>query len=179
MECTLTCHQIKMWPLQEENGETACKRFALTPSVPQRVWLLDEIERPVIEAADALVRVECASVNPLDLKMLTCVVRERFPLSFPYVVGIDLSGVIVEVGTLVKTLSVGDRVMGRLEPGLGQGSDFSRVGAFAEYVSVPAKHLALALAVFRLAIAQAFQPLQVQLGKPLWKRAGFEVIRRC
>jgi NADPH:quinone reductase-like Zn-dependent oxidoreductase len=106
--------------------------------------LLDEIERPVIGAADALVRVECASVNPLDLKMLTGVVRERFPLSFPYVVGIDLSGVIVEVGTLVKTLSVGDRVMGRLEPGLGQGSDFSRVGAFAEYVSVPAKHLALA-----------------------------------
>jgi hypothetical protein len=89
-------------------------------------------------------QVECAIVNPLDIKMLTGFVRERFPLPSPYVVGIDLSGVIVEAGALVKTLHVGDRVIGRLEPGPGQGGDFSRVGAFAEYVSAPARHLALA-----------------------------------
>jgi hypothetical protein len=39
----------------------------------------DEIERPEVGPADALVEIESASVNPLDVKMLTGAVREQFP----------------------------------------------------------------------------------------------------
>ncbi|MDB6080608.1 MAG: NADPH:quinone oxidoreductase [Akkermansiaceae bacterium] len=105
---------------------------------------LEEIATPRIAADEVLVRLEAASVNPLDLKLISGHMQAYFPLTLPYTAGTDLAGTVVEAGALASPWQPGDRVFARLEPGPGEGPEFSRGGAFAGLVAVPAKHLAAA-----------------------------------
>lgn len=79
------------------------------------------------------VRVEAASVNPLDLKILAGYMQPVFPVNLPYTLGTDFAGVIEAVGPGVDRFRPGDRVLGRLEPSAG--------GAFAQSAVVPANGL--------------------------------------
>ncbi|KAK1572527.1 hypothetical protein Q3G72_034133 [Acer saccharum] len=74
---------------------------------------------------EALVRIEAAGVNPLDVKMIAGQLQQVFPAALPYAPGTDFGGVVAAVGSAVPGLKVGDRVVGRNAPGVG--------GAFAEY----------------------------------------------
>ena len=80
-------------------------------------------------------RIEAASVNPLDLKMLAGHMRQVFPVSLPYTLGTDLAGVVLQAGPGVARFQPGDRVVGRLEPTAG--------GAFAQAAVVPEQALSL------------------------------------
>jgi len=105
---------------------------------------LEDIRVPEIGPSEVLVKIEAASVNPLDVKLIRGVLHEYFPLTLPYAVGTDLSGTIAQVGRLALHWEEGDRVFARLEPGPGSGNEYGRGGAFAEFASVPARHLASA-----------------------------------
>src|SRR5690606_13770245 len=50
---------------------------------------------------DALVRVEVAGANPLDLKIIAGYMQQAFPVDFPYIPGTDFSGVVDAVGAKV------------------------------------------------------------------------------
>ncbi|XVN18505.1 alcohol dehydrogenase catalytic domain-containing protein [Pseudomonas corrugata] len=63
-------------------------------------------------------RIEAASVNPLDVKILAGYMRPIFPVAFPYAPGTDFSGVIESVGEQVSVLKTGDRVAGRTSPSM-------------------------------------------------------------
>ena len=52
------------------------------------------------------------SVNPIDLKMRSAV-KDRFPLSFPAILGVDISGTVADVGAGVNAFSIGDQVFGQ------------------------------------------------------------------
>lgn len=104
--------------------------------------VFEEIPVPQIATNEVLVRVETASVNPLDVKLISGNLKEYFPLILPYTLGTDLAGRVSRVGGLVSRWKEGDRVIARLEPGAGLGHAFGRGGAFAEYVAVPAHQLA-------------------------------------
>jgi NADPH:quinone reductase-like Zn-dependent oxidoreductase len=106
--------------------------------------ILDEVPSPEVGSNEVLVRVEAASINPLDVKVMSGLYKERVPLRLPYTMGIDLAGEVLEAGSLAVLWQPGDKIIARLEPFPGQGSDFSRTGAFAEYVTVPARHLTFA-----------------------------------
>jgi NADPH:quinone reductase-like Zn-dependent oxidoreductase len=82
---------------------------------------------------EAAVRVEAASVNPLDLKIIAGYMQQIFPVELPYVPGTDFSGVIEAVGTQVTGMKPGDRVVGRTAPGSG--------GAFGRSLVIPAADL--------------------------------------
>ncbi|HEX7386536.1 MAG TPA: NADP-dependent oxidoreductase [Castellaniella sp.] len=82
---------------------------------------------------EALVRVEAASANPLDLKIIAGYMQQVFPIRFPYVPGTDFSGVIDAVGTEVTNTRPGDRVFGRTAPSAG--------GAFGRNVVIEATDL--------------------------------------
>lgn len=97
-----------------------------------------DIEKPVISENEVLVRVKAISINPVDVK-----VRSRqAPLAGelarykPLILGWDLSGDIVEIGSKVTRFKVGDQVFGMVNF-TGHGK------AYAEYVAAAADHLAL------------------------------------
>jgi NADPH:quinone reductase-like Zn-dependent oxidoreductase len=94
---------------------------------PERLELR-EVEKPSIDADGVLVRVRAASVNPLDWHLMRgdpYFVRLMFGLRRPKKtrVGVDMAGVVEEVGANVTQLRPGDEVFG------------GREGAFGEYVS--------------------------------------------
>ena len=86
-------------------------------------------------ADDVLVRVEAASVNPLDLKIIAGYMQPVFPVELPYIPGTDFSGIVSSVGERVTQLKPGDRVFGRSTPTAG--------GAFARQLIIAATELCL------------------------------------
>jgi len=73
---------------------------------------------PSLVAGDVLVKVHAAGVNPLDWKIREGYMKAFSPLSFPYTMGQDFAGEIVEVGAAVTGFQKGERVFG-----FAQGAD--------------------------------------------------------
>ena len=90
---------------------------------------------PDLTRDHVLIRVHAASLNPLDVKLMSGTMQHFFPLSFPYALGTDLAGTIEHVGSPSIDLRPGDRVVARPDPTLG--------GAFAEYAVALVKDLAV------------------------------------
>jgi len=65
---------------------------------------------PALLPGHVLVETRASSINPIDLKMRSGVAKDRFPLSFPAILGVDVSGTVVGVGAGVKAFTAGDRV---------------------------------------------------------------------
>jgi NADPH:quinone reductase-like Zn-dependent oxidoreductase len=103
----------------------------------------EEAPMPELNPGEVLVRVHAVGVNPPDwylrdgYKMLSP--EWQPPVSFPLILGTDISGVIAAVADDVTGFAVGDEVfaMVRFPTGLAGGSR-----AYAEYVSVPAEEVA-------------------------------------
>ncbi|KAI0080785.1 GroES-like protein [Panus rudis PR-1116 ss-1] len=68
---------------------------------------VDTIEVPKPAAGEVLIRVESTAMNPLDYKIQEL---GLFVDSYPSILGLDASGVVVEIGRGVRNLAVGDRV---------------------------------------------------------------------
>jgi NADPH:quinone reductase-like Zn-dependent oxidoreductase len=98
-------------------------------------------------ADEALVRIEAASVNPLDVKIIAGYMQQVFPVTFPYAPGSDFSGVVEAVGANVTHVAPGDRVMGRSAPTAG--------GAFATKLVIEADALRVIPAVMSFEQAAA------------------------
>ena len=58
-----------------------------------------------------LIAAAAASVNPIDWKLRSGSAQQRFPLSFPAILGRDVSGIVRQVGANVKHFKPGDRVL--------------------------------------------------------------------
>ncbi|RKR86453.1 NADPH:quinone reductase-like Zn-dependent oxidoreductase [Micromonospora pisi] len=97
--------------------------------------VLEEIEKPAPGPGQVLVRVAASGVNPLDTKIRAGkAAHARSQL--PAVLGMDLAGVVAEVGPEVTGFARGDEVYG-LTGGIGDLQ-----GSLAEYVAVDARLLA-------------------------------------
>lgn len=59
---------------------------------------------------DVLIRVHAASINPGDLTLASGMTRLMVPVEFPYRIGHDMSGTVVQVGVGVTEVAVGDNV---------------------------------------------------------------------
>jgi NADPH:quinone reductase-like Zn-dependent oxidoreductase len=78
---------------------------------------------PDIGPDGVLIRVRAAGVNPVDWKIRKGLMTAFQPLQFPAVVGVDVSGTIERVGSLVSRFRPGDAVVARVE------------GAYAEFAA--------------------------------------------
>jgi NADPH:quinone reductase-like Zn-dependent oxidoreductase len=65
---------------------------------------------PVAGPGEVLVRVAAASVNPIDCKRRAGLTKDFYPMRFPSLIGIDMSGTVVEVGPDVEIFTQGDQV---------------------------------------------------------------------
>ena len=67
---------------------------------------------PTPGSGEVLVRVAASSINPIDLKNRSGAVKEFFPVAFPGILGLDVSGIVEAVGSGVETFVPGDKVFG-------------------------------------------------------------------
>lgn len=86
---------------------------------------------PKPKKGELLIKVQAASVNPVDWKMQEGIMKPILPGKFPCVPGMDVAGTVVKAGAGVGTLSAGDRVVG--------STSFMYGGAYAEYAIVASK----------------------------------------
>ncbi|AZS73012.1 NADPH:quinone reductase [Streptomyces lydicus] len=91
-------------------------------------------DRPVPGPTEILVRVHAAGVNPADWKTRTAG-RFHNGSEPPFTLGFDVSGVVEAVGLGVTLFAPGDKVFGM--PRFPHPA-----GAYAEYVTAPARHFA-------------------------------------
>lgn len=90
------------------------------------VLTYEDAPRPTPGAGDVLIRVAATSVNPFDCAVRAGYLSAMIPVSFPAILGTDVSGTVEAVGPDVNTLKPGDSVYTR--------AGIMRDGAYAEYV---------------------------------------------
>lgn len=95
---------------------------------------LNEIPIPVPSDSEVLIRVKAAAVNPVELLIMTGIVRLIQDYPMPLTLGNECSGVVEQVGSKVSGFQKGDRVYTRLP--------LKKIGAFAEYVAVDQNEIA-------------------------------------
>ena len=95
---------------------------------------LEEVERPEPGPGQVLIRVRASAINPVDWKIREGNQRAVIPLKLPAILGMDVSGEVVEVGPEVGDFQPGDEVFG--------SPHHTRQGGYAEYVVMNASEVA-------------------------------------
>ena len=89
-----------------------------------------DLPDPAPGPREALVRVRACAVNPIDTYIRGGTVA--MPLTFPFIVGCDLAGEVVAVGSSVDGLRPGMRVWGSNQGVLGRQGTFAELAAVDE-----------------------------------------------
>lgn len=95
---------------------------------PPEVITYGELPSPKATASQCLIKVSAVDVNPIDTYIRSGMIPAK--LSFPYIIGRDLAGTVLECGAEVKRFKPGDRVW---VTGQGVGE---RPGTFSECAAV-------------------------------------------
>jgi len=78
---------------------------------PEQLQFEDNVPDPQVSGDTVLIEAAAASVNPIDWKVRSGARQRDFPLTFPAILGRDVSGVVRAVGANVRHFKVGDRVL--------------------------------------------------------------------
>jgi len=152
------------------------KAFVLRRYGRQQALELADMPVPDLRDDEVLVEVHAAGVNPLDAKIRDGEFKLILPYRLPLILGHDVAGVVVKLGSGVRQFKLGDEVYARPD-------DF-RSGTFAEFV--PVKEASLApkprnltmeeAASFPLVALTAWQALvenaQLKKGQKVFIQAG-------
>src|SRR6202162_5861601 len=101
---------------------------------PEGARLMD-VPAPTPRPRDILVEVHAAGLNPVDYKFRQGKLRAILRPKLPFVLGNELAGEVIAVGSGIKRFRAGDRVFARVAKDRG--------GAFAERACVDEEHAAL------------------------------------
>jgi NADPH:quinone reductase-like Zn-dependent oxidoreductase len=74
------------------------------------VLKFEDYPNPVPGSGEVLVRVAATSVNPIDYKRRAGLTKDFYPIKFPGLIGVDIAGTVVKIGSGVEGFSVGDQV---------------------------------------------------------------------
>jgi NADPH:quinone reductase-like Zn-dependent oxidoreductase len=94
------------------------------------VMQLSEVPMPKIQADELLVKIQAASVNPVDWKIRNGEMKIMTGKNFPKGMGFDFAGMVEEVGGSVSGFKKGDAVFGWIP--------YKMANAFGEYAVVKA-----------------------------------------
>ena len=94
-----------------------------------------EVPAPEMREDDVLVQIRAAGVNVLDAKIKSGEFKLILPYRLPLILGNDVAGIVVGVGSLVKRFKLGDEVYAR--------PDKDRMGTFAEFIAMNENDVAL------------------------------------
>lgn len=94
-----------------------------------------EMPEPALRDDDVLVAIHAAGLNLLDSKIRSGEFKPILPYRPPFILGHDLAGTVVRVGSKVRQFKPGDQIYARPRDG--------RVGTFAEFIAVNEADVAL------------------------------------
>src|SRR6202050_4133710 len=78
---------------------------------PEKLRFEDNVPEPQMSGGTVLIATAAASVNPIDWKVRSGMRQKDVPLSFPAILGRDVSGVVRAVGANLKHFKTGDPVL--------------------------------------------------------------------
>jgi NADPH:quinone reductase-like Zn-dependent oxidoreductase len=126
---------------------------------PPSNLIYEDFPDPKPARGEVLVRVHAVSINPVDWKMRSGEARERFPVTFPGILGRDVAGIVAAIGEGVDGVKIGDRVFALSH------------ATYAEFCAVKATDLAHIPEGLELTTAGAV-PLVSVTGDQLIRRAA-------
>lgn len=74
-----------------------------------------EVPEPTLSPDDVLVDMKAASANPLDVMISNGEFKQLLKYKLPLILGHDLSGIVLQVGSNVRDFKIGDEVFRALE----------------------------------------------------------------
>lgn len=98
------------------------------------VFREEDVPKPSPRSRDVLVRVHASAVNPVDWKIRSGGQRNIIRPDFPWILGLDVSGVVEAVGPGVTRFRKGDEVFA--------SPTHTRPGTYAEYVCIDESEVA-------------------------------------
>jgi NADPH:quinone reductase-like Zn-dependent oxidoreductase len=104
------------------------KAFSISRYGKKERGRIGEMPEPALQDHDVLVQVYAAGVNLLDSKIRSGEFKLVLPYRFPLILGNDVAGVVVRIGSRVRQFKVGDRVYARPPQ--------DRIGSFAELIAM-------------------------------------------
>ncbi len=94
-----------------------------------------EMPAPELREDDVMVQIHAAGVNLLDSKIRKGEFKLILPYRLPLILGNDVAGIVVRVGSRVRRFQVGDEVYAR--------PDKDRIGTFAEFIAMNEEDVAI------------------------------------
>mgnify|MGYP001168927509 CR=1 FL=1 len=124
------------------------------------------VAKPEPRAGEVLVQINATSINPVDWKIR----RKGLPISpdLPAILGCDIAGTVVALGSNVKKFNIGDEVFGCGGGVKGMG------GTYAEFISTDERLLAKKPSCLSMREAAALPLVSITAWDGL-KRAGLKV----
>jgi NADPH:quinone reductase-like Zn-dependent oxidoreductase len=127
---------------------------------------LGDVPQPELRDDDVLVRIHAAGINLLDSKIRTGEFKRILPYRLPVILGHDVAGVVVEVGSRVRRFKAGDEVYARPADG--------RIGAFAEFIAMKEDDVASKPKALTMEEAASIPLVGLTAWQALIERAGLK-----
>jgi len=131
---------------------------------------LAEVPDPVPGDHDVLVEIHAAGVNLLDSKIRSGQFKLVLPYRPPFVLGHDVAGRVVRVGSKVRRFAPGDEVHARPRDG--------RIGTFAELIAIDEADVAAKPATLGMEEAASIPLVGLTAWQALVERAGLSAGQR-
>src|SRR5438445_1409139 len=111
------------------------KAFVVDKYQKKGALRLAEMPEPELRDNDVLVEIHAAGVNLIDSKLRDGEFKLIVPYRPPFILGHDVAGIVVRVGSKVRKFKPGDEVYARPRDG--------RIGTFAESIAMDEADVAL------------------------------------
>ncbi len=124
---------------------------------------IGDMPDPELREDDVFVQVHAAGVNLLDSKIRSGEFKLILPYRFPLILGHDVAGVVVRVGSRVRRFKAGDEVYARPADG--------RIGTFAEFMAINEEDVAIKPKALTMAEAASIPLVGLTAWQALIERA--------
>src|SRR5438477_567354 len=133
------CLVLRSWKTKQSSNaghpESNMKAFVFDRYGSADRVRANEVQDPEMREDDVLIEIHAAGVNPLDSKIRDGEFKRLLPYRLPLILGNELAGFVIRVGSRVRRFKPGDEVYAR--------PDKNRIGTFAELIAVREDDLAI------------------------------------
>jgi NADPH:quinone reductase-like Zn-dependent oxidoreductase len=142
------------------------KAFVVDRYKDKRGLRCADMPTPELRDDDVMVQVHAAGVNPLDAKIRDGAFKLILPYRLPLVLGNDVAGVVVRVGSKARRFKPGDEVYARPHQ--------DRIGTFAEYIALNENDAAMKPKALTMEEAASIPLVGLTAWQALFEKAGLK-----